>query len=423
MTENHAELRYPTQIIFSLIAEADQEIGEVWLLLGTSQKNCAPRIIRRRVSDFKAAQSVDVRWIFDFYQENLLPPGGELWWQWELKAQNGASTLYTEKQSITLQDQRYNWKKINNGTVDLWWVEGDYTFGADLSALAYQALSEVNLRTGMSLPAQVRMIVYPNIEQMQDALPYLPDWSAAVAMPEYGLIIAGLAPGETGWAHQIITHEMAHLLSSGLTFNCLGAQIPTWLSEGISVSAEPEIHLQAEQEVLNALKHNALPALRTLTGSFASNQRQADLAYTQSGMTVRYLLETYGQADFQDFLTRIAAGKMVDTALNEVYGLTTDSLDNSWRSSLGFSNSAALAQVAALTLPTLPPTVLPPPTPATPQPTAQPTVISMLPTPAAPVPAATTGREELPPALAGGILLAVIGGVFWAMRHRREAQP
>ena len=90
------------------------------------------------------------------------------------------------------------------------------------------------------------------------------------------------------------------------------------------------------------MENDNLPELRSLSNGFAANSQRANLSYAQSGMVVRYILETAGGLD--RLLQSIQDGQSIDRALESSLGLDTEGLDAAWRESLGFAAADGTAQ-------------------------------------------------------------------------------
>ena len=158
-----------------------------------------------------------------------------------------------------------------------------------------------------------------------------------MAIFEHGVIMAGIPDGEIDWAKEVIPHELAHLVIAEQVFNCLGTELPTWLSEGLAVSTEGPISDYDQKLMETALERGSLPMLRTLTAGFPSDSQKASQAYAMSGAVVRFMLAEYGPEKLASLLSAIQSGLRIDQALLKVYGFATDGLDQAWRASLGYS--------------------------------------------------------------------------------------
>jgi hypothetical protein len=275
---------------------------------------------------------------------------------------------------------------------------------------------------------------------VQEAIVNVPEWTGGVAFPEYGITVLGVAPGQEGWAAEIVPHEMTQLLEGILTFNCRGVRLPTWLVEGLARFAEGEAEATAVNRLLAGLEAGSLPPLKSLAAGFSAYSDGAGMAYTQSGQVVAYLVELAGPEQMTELLQMMQQGNDVDEALTAVYGFDTAGLDASWRTSLGYvptptsaADAAALAATAtpvptialggipqlATAVPepsaTVPPTntatpiatVTPEPTDA---PTSTPQAVAQNPT-STPLPA-TAVPEITPPVKSNNTLwLGLIGGL------------
>lgn len=421
---------FPDEVKFTFEFQAPAEIEKVTLLYATNAQTCQNALARRNVEFEMEGDWARAEWSWDLNDTGALPPGALLSWQWQLVTVAG-DTFTSEPQEITIEDSRYHWHTLDYGGVAVYWVEGDVSFGQSLQEIAIHALSRLSREMGIPSPDHVRVMVYPDATALQSAGINLPDWTGGFAVPEYNTVMASISTTELEWAETLIPHELAHLVSNQRTFNCKGASMPTWLNEGISVAAEGPQDPTDRELVLAALEEGRLPELRSLANGFAANAQRANLAYAQSGMLVRYFLDTYGSDGMDCLLQGIQDGQTIDRALERVTGLDTEGLDAAWRAALGYGESAdGTAQPAATSTPRPKSTAIPTLalwTQASPKttPTASATPVAVLATntnePALTTPASaaapnrTAGSALWPYLLAGVLLLA--GGLTIAIRR------
>jgi hypothetical protein len=245
----------------------------------------------------------------------------------------------------------------------------------------------------------------------------------------------------------VIPHEISHLVIHSLVFNCVGATLPTWLSEGLSERALGRISKAQNNELSAAIKDELLPPLRALEGTFSAFGDEAGLSYAQSYSVVSFMIAEYGSEKIGQLLTAVKSGQTIDEALQSIYGMDTDGLDAAWRASLGFVLPTAAQPVSSAptatntTIPTLALWTSPvrltatstvPPT-STPAPSSTPTP-SMTPPPPAtataiPPTLAALAAPSIPTAKPGGnqicgaalpSLLALCW-IFW--RSRKNPHP
>lgn len=327
--ENQALVDFPNTLTFEARATGPHEIQQAFLQYGTNSRTCLQSTVRQKV-EFTASTEVQLEWVWRFKESGNLPPGAQVWWQWEV--QDSAGNLTTsERQTITIEDNRYTWKQLSQGGITIFWVVGDQAFGQALLNMAQDGLDRLARNAGIEPLEQIRLTIYPSFEAVRSAALFLPEWTGGVAYPEFDCIILGVPPGYEDWAADSIPHEVAHLVSGVRTFNCLGVGLPTWLNEGLSVYAEGEADPQSLIALEAALEGGTLPSLRSLAAGFAANADRANLSYTYSGEVVRFLIETYGPEKMAALLDTIKSGQLIDPALTSVYGFDTDGLDRTWR--------------------------------------------------------------------------------------------
>lgn len=413
---NEIELNFPNGLTFHLEADAPGEAQKVYLNYGTNGRACLQGISRQAI-DIEVGTEIAASWEWDFTQRGSLPPGVEIWWEWEVLLSSGES-LVTERMSYTLEDPRFDWKTVNNERIDVHWTEGSNAFGAQILDIARRSLERLEEQTGVILLEKIRLTVYPDSTDIQTAIMHLPEWAGGISDARFNLAILGIPADALDWADEIIPHEIAHLVIGMRTFNCMGIDLPTWLSEGIATLAEGDLSPEEHQMLFDKLTEGSLPGLITLTSGFSANAGEARLSYTQSAAAVGYLLETYGPQKFDELLGVIQGGKNADSALLQVYGLDTSDIDQAWRASLGFGTAPQQQEKTA----TLPPTQIPTRAlwTAAVNLTATPTVTPSPTTTPAPNPATATPTPPQPPissptstpAPESGSPLRCLGGVL-----------
>ncbi len=335
ITGNHATLTFPDRIKFDLSANSQADIDRVTLIYGTSADFlCASNSARQDIS-FTPTPMVYLIWTWDLTLSEILPPGTEIWWQWQLHDSSGATSL-TEVKKFTVEDPAFNWQKLQQGNVTVYWDEGSESFGAFLLKETVTSLPRLAAASGIQYTGKVRLMVYPSAREVLNAAPRLPDWIGGVTFPEYGTVMVGIAPGETKWAESVIPHELQHLVTSRRVFNCQGNDLPTWLSEGLAILAEGPVGFRDTGLVMKALEQNNLTALVLLKKGFSSDSAITAQDYAESGMVASYLIDTYGSQKMDKVLGLFQSGTPLDSALLEVYGLDTQGIDDAWHSSLGF---------------------------------------------------------------------------------------
>lgn len=327
------EANFRENLAFNLEAESQAKIVEVDLLyqivgqLATS----------RNEAEFSPGTRVEANFTIDQTKpENYMPPGTELQYWWKIVDEAG-NELKTEKEKILYLDNRYEWQKLENERVTLYWYEGDDSFGKALFERAGVALDTLATDVGISLKDPVKVFIYANHSDLLGALSTTAqEWTGGQAFTTFGVVAIGVGPRELDWGLRAMTHEMSHLVIHQATDNPYRG-LPRWLDEGIAVYNEDPKQLVDDFKPIfdQAVDTNQLMTLRTLSSPFPSDPLLANLAYGQSGAVVKFIIDRYGPEAMGKLLAIFAEGALDDEALQEALGVDTDGLDNAFRTSLG----------------------------------------------------------------------------------------
>ncbi len=355
--DNRLVVQFPDSLTFELEAQSEFEIENITLVYGTDSLSCQ-RGGSLQPIDFEPDTEIGVDWEWELRRSGALPPGTEVWWQWELEDASG-SQITTERQTLVVEDDSHNWRERNREGVTVYWYDGSLAFGEAMLEETVTSLQQISADIGVALPDTTQVWIYSSAEAVQEAVVNVPEWTGGVAFSEYGISVLGVAPGQLDWAREIVPHELTHLVIGVRTFNCRGVHLPTWLNEGLARYSEGLSSPEELDRLEAALEQDRLPALRSLASGFSAYSDAANLAYTQSHEAVRFLIEQYGSEQMDLLLTTMQSGLDVDDALTAVYGFDTNGLDAAWRTTQGFVptptieiDEQALAATATL-VPTL----------------------------------------------------------------------
>lgn len=355
ITQNNAELNFPTSVVFSVDLGSADNISRVKLHYGTNRDTCG-KVSAMAYPEFTAGSSATARWEWDMRQSGGEPPGTKIWWQWEYIDNQGKSE-FTDKKEILWLDSVHDWKLLEDGLIRFHYYENDADYASTLKNAAVSALNRLGDDIGMIPDQPVDLYIYSSTQDMRDAVFYEPGWTGGLAYPEYNILIIGIEPAQLDWGQSTEAHELTHVLVGDYTFSCLGST-PTWLSEGMAVYGEGGPGSGEVSFFDQNVKNNTLLSFSVLSGGFSEDPGIADLSYSQSYYMVDYLIQTYGKDKMLNLLLGIKAGDEIGDALQTTYGFNLAGFQNEWRKSYSLPAIEEAAQSQSLN-PTPVPTIIP----------------------------------------------------------------
>ncbi|NUM45146.1 MAG: hypothetical protein HUU38_10595, partial [Anaerolineales bacterium] len=334
INDNSLEINFPEGLIFHLDVSHTASIERITLIYGTDGRTCQTSTARQDM-EFDPSPQVTTSWEWEFKRSGTLPPGVEITWHWEIEDTEG-NILTTTPETVVIQDLRRDWKIIDRDQVVVQWYVGSNDFGEALHTIALDSLARLERQMGVRPLDGIYLTIYPTSEEVKEAVYFSPEWTGGLAFPEYDASIMGVGPDELVWAGQVIPHELTHLIVGALTFNCKAVSLPTWLDEGLAELVEGSVGPLERGEIEQALEEENLPRLTSLENGFSAYGNDARLSYWQSYFVVQFLIDEYGPEKMAELLATMQSGESINPALELVYGIDTNRLDQAWRASWGF---------------------------------------------------------------------------------------
>jgi len=147
------------------------------------------------------------------------------------------------------------------------------------------------------------------------AITQTPDWASGAYDGRIKFPVRGITADDPQLT-RIVRHEYAHSVIRRLT----GTACPVWLNEGLAVWAEENSEGERVPWAEDRISNRELFPLQQLSGSFVSLPAdRIDVAYAQSYLAVRTLVDRYGAARLRQLLTAIGRTGQFATAFAEVY--------------------------------------------------------------------------------------------------------
>ncbi|HNB86239.1 MAG TPA: peptidase MA family metallohydrolase [Anaerolineales bacterium] len=347
---------FPNTATFSATLKSAAAITAVTLEYGNEQQTCG-EVIAKAFPQFDPSTTVQVEWTWDMRQSGSLPPGSTIWWRWRYTDESGAEFVSDQKTAIWLDDV-HNWQTLSSDELRVHWYDNDKAFAQTMLDAGTEGLRRNREQAGLSIEDVVDIYVYPNYDDMRDAILYEPSWTGGMAFSDHNIVIMGISASDSNWDKNTVIHELTHVLVGHFTFSCIGT-VPTWLNEGLAMFSEGELDSYMQSQLDDAIKNDTLLTIRSLNGGFSELPDKANLSYSQSHSIVEFLISTYGQDKMTEILAALRDAKPIDDALIEVYGFDTDGLEDAWREAIGAAPRTVSAQPTAQPTPTFVPTYVP----------------------------------------------------------------
>ena len=143
-----------------------------------------------------------------------------------------------------------------------------------------------------------------------------PSWTGGVYDGRIKLPSRGVEDGDSAVLERTLRHEYGHVLVNQLS----RGRAPVWLNEGVAIWCEEEDDGDREDWAYRTLAGQVLFPLGDLEGSFTRLPGdRVHVAYAESYLAVRALLENSSGRALRDLLTALGDGKSVDEAMRSVY--------------------------------------------------------------------------------------------------------
>ena len=329
--DSSVSISFPASITFSITAESSSAVDDIRLHY-TVDRMSHSTVVSEIPLAFNPSTRVTAQWVWDMRMSGGMPPGSSINYWWTLSDSAGAE-VETVPVTVRMEDNRYDWRSVSQNNVTLYWYEGDDAFAAELMDAAQAALSRLDEQTGAELKDPVRLYIYANSADLRGSMIFPQEWTGGVAFTEYGVIAIGINENSLEWGKRAIAHELTHLVVHQVTFNPYNT-LPTWLDEGLAMTAEGELESQFVSVLSEARSEGLLISVRSLASPFSANTWESLLGYAESHEVVSYLIAQFGRDRMLELLNTFERGSGYDEALEKVYGFDMDGLNTAWRASL-----------------------------------------------------------------------------------------
>ncbi len=164
-------------------------------------------------------------------------------------------------------------------------------------------------------PGRTPVVLYAR-EAFSD-ITQTPSWTGGVYDGRIKLPVGGLVE-RSAVLDRTLRHEYAHVVIGHLS----RGRTPVWLNEGLAIWAEEVEDRERESWARRTIAGRRLLPLRELQAPFKDlSEDQVPVAYAQSYLAVRALLDDFGARRLRELLTALGEGRALDTAFEEVFAI------------------------------------------------------------------------------------------------------
>lgn len=177
----------------------------------------------------------------------------------------------------------------------------------------------------LDMQKPVQVIFYKKSEATHHGI-RLPEWGGGGAVGMDTIVIpvgSGLSVMDFDY-YRICVHELVHVEISRFYGN---VRIPRWVHEGLAMALSGELNFDENVTVSKALFTNSLLSFSEIEKVNMFDQYKASLAYAQSHIAIKFLIDTYGYDFIPELLTTVRKDRYFQSACTELLGLTTDEIE------------------------------------------------------------------------------------------------
>lgn len=404
-------------LLFQVEAHSRAEITQVELLVQFDGN----------AGNFRGTAKFDegkqIRAVYDWnLEQRYLPPGvsGQFWWE---IADSAGNRRTSGKKPFRIEDQRVQWQSLVEPRLALYWSGGGADFGKAIFARAVSAMDALQKDTGVVVEHQLQIFLYDKRADFLGALePVVNDWVGGRAYTDYGITLINVSADNLKYGLVATPHELTHLIIHRKLGNLGTVGLPRWFDEGLAMYYEfvpAALEPEYDRLLKRAIQDDTLLPLRTLSGNFATDARQAVLSYAQSFSVVDFIYRRYGKDKMAQLLSAFQRGDGADAVFRQVLGVDTEGLEAAWRQDIGAKPRAQVTRPVGAPTPfptfglSTDPTSTPGPRAVTP--TAQPRVVT--PTPLGAGRASDNPIGQLCGSAFGIVALGILGPALYRWRR------
>jgi hypothetical protein len=247
------------------------------------------------------------------------------------------TTVEGPESTLTIADERFDWRTRSDGVVTLHWYEGDDGFADRALRIGSDAIEKASKLLGVTAMPEVDFFVYADQDALYAALgPDTRENVGGQANSDIGTMFGLIGPSEVNsdWVDIVVSHELTHLVFAEAVDNPYHFP-PRWLNEGLAVYLAQGYDAGDRATVEQAVRDGSIIPLEGLAGLFPATRDGFSLAYAESVAAVEFFVRTYGETTLVQLIRSYADGVTDDEAFRAAIGLDMAGFDDAWMASIG----------------------------------------------------------------------------------------
>ena len=259
-----------------------------------------------------------------------IPAGADFEWRWEFVYASG-EVFETEPQIWRYEDPRFEWQSLKQGYLEVAWYD-DRGVAQTMLEEGLEALAEISPFLGLDELIPIKVYVWASTEDAREVERIQSERFEESVITGGTRVLADLVHIYTP-SRWVVRHELTHVLTKLAGEGPYG-DLPAWLDEGMATISEGDWLDRRGGALQFAINNDQVLSLRSME-SPSNRPGFVDIFYGQSAAIVLYLISEYGTDKMNELFATFKEGSSVEDALDKVYGLSRDELDNDWRASVG----------------------------------------------------------------------------------------
>ncbi len=223
-------------------------------------------------------------------------------------------------------------KTITSTNFTVYFRELGETYAESVSRSAGQSFTVITRTLGYTPKNRITILLTTTDGEFRELTHgTVPDWSAAVAVPGDSIIISPL-PGQKVSIDHILAHEIVHTViadAAGSTF------VPRWFHEGCAEIFSGQLGIQDQFYMVWKVVRSDLLTFDDIEHLFSARGADVSLAYDQSMLAVKQLIEVFGNSALYGIIDGLHRGDDFESAFRAATGSTTADFERSYLKAIG----------------------------------------------------------------------------------------